>query len=330
MSKFKEYVMPNTKLNQAGFLVKTKLETSIAMHMSSLSNWIASSATHKIFSRSNLGLCNFSKITRVGTLVITLLSGTLAFGQAVVFKLGGKEIKSIQISDLMKQATSIKVFEHLNDSEETYQAVPFRELIESIYGPEWREAGDELLFTCTDGYQPSIPLEIFKSNKSFLALGKAGGQFQITKPDDNKIVTLGPSYLIWENLKNLEIREKAGSIWPYQVVAVDLIKFRDKFGKMSPPADASPSVRDGFLIFREKCMSCHKMNDEGAPNGLELNRPVPKIHFYNPKWFSKWIMEPKSLRPETTMPGLISTDPKAAKHIKPLIKYLETMARSTQ
>lgn len=257
-----------------------------------------------------------------------ILSSSIAVAEKLTFKLGGKEVKSVEITDLAKQAVPTKVFEHLTDTEVTYQAVPFRELIESIYGPQWRDAGEELLFTCADGYQPSIPLSIFKSNKSFLALSKPGEDFQVVKTDDKKVVPLGPSYLIWENLKNLEIREKAGSIWPYQVVSVDLIMFKDRFGKMAPSENSSLAAKEGFLIFREKCMSCHKMNGEGAPNGIDLNRPVPKIQMYNPKWFGKWIMEPKTLRPDTTMPGLISTDPKAAKHIKPLLKYLEAMSKN--
>ncbi|MEI8026668.1 MAG: hypothetical protein WCI18_09995 [Pseudomonadota bacterium] len=255
---------------------------------------------------------------------------SLAWGEKITFKRGGKEVKSLDTTELAQHAVPTKVFEHLSETEVTYQAVPFRELLESVYGAHWGEAGEELLFTCVDGYQPSLPLSIFKSNKSFLALSKPGEDFKATTTKDKKSISLGPTYLIWENLKNLEIREKAGSIWPYQVIAVDLIKFKDHFGKMAPHEKASPLASEGFLIFREKCMSCHKMNGEGAPTGIDLNRPVPKIQMYSPKSFEKWIMEPKTLRPETSMPGLMATDPKAAKHIKPLLKYLESMAETTK
>ncbi len=258
------------------------------------------------------------------------VTSSLALGDKITFKLGGKEVKSIDTSELAQHAVQTKVFEHLSEAEATYQAVTFREILESVYGAHWGEAGEELLFTCADGYQPSIPLSIFKSNKSFLALSKPGEEFKAITIKDKKSISLGPIYLIWENLKNLDIREKAGSIWPYQVVAVDLIKFKDRFGKMAPHEKASPAAREGFLVFREKCMSCHKMNGEGAPAGIDLNRPVPKIQMYNPKSFEKWIMEPKALRPETSMPGLMATDPKAAKHIAPLLKYLESMAKSTK
>jgi len=261
--------------------------------------------------------------------LFVMLISSLAAGEKIIFKLGGKEVKSFDTNDLGRQAVPTKVFEHLSETEVTYQAVPFRELIESVYGPKWREAGEELLFTCVDGYQPSIPLSVFKTNRSFLALAKAGEEFQIEKSEDKKIISLGPTYLIWENLKNREIREKAGSIWPYQVVAVDLIRFKDRFGKMAPHENAPMAAKEGFLVFREKCLSCHKMNGEGAPTGIDLNQPVPKIHMYSTKWFAKWIMEPKTLRPDTTMPGLLSADPNAAKHIKPLLKYLESMAQPT-
>jgi len=255
---------------------------------------------------------------------------SLAAGEQITFKLGGKEVKSLDTTELTQHAASVKVFEHLSETEATYLATPFRELLESVYGAHWGESGEELLFTCVDGYQPSIPLSVFKANKSFLALAKPGEDFKATTSKDNKSISLGPTYLIWENLKNLEIREKAGSIWPYQVVAVDLIKFKDRFGKMAPRENASAAVNEGFLIFREKCMSCHKMNGEGAPTGIDLNNPVPKIQMYNPKWFGKWILEPKTLRPETSMPGLKSSDPKAAQHIKPLLKYLESMAQAAK
>lgn len=268
-------------------------------------------------------------MSKILGLFLALIS-SLALGEKITFKLGGKEVKSLETTELAQHAVPTKVFEHLSETEVTYQSVPFQELLQSVYGAHWGESGEELLFTCVDGYQPSIPLSIFKSNKSFLALSKPGEEFKAITTKDKKSISLGPTYLIWENLKNLEIREKVGSIWPYQVVAVDLIKFKDRFGKMAPHEKASPLAREGFLVFREKCMSCHKMNGEGAPAGIDLNLPVPKIQMYNLKSFKKWIMEPKTLRPETSMPGLMATDPKAGKHISSLLKYLESMAASSK
>ena len=260
---------------------------------------------------------------------LTMATLTLSYpllGKNLTLKLSGKIVKSIDIEEMKTKKSLINVFDPISKAETKYQGIAFKDLLENAYGPGWRNAGEELVFTTEDGYQPSIPLSLFSSNTSFLAFSKDDGEFSMES--EGKKIQLAPYYLIWENIKNLGIRDKSASIWPYQITGIDLVYFKEKFGRMAPSENVSIAAKEGFLVFREKCLSCHKMNGEGAESGIDLNQPVPKILIYNKKWFIKWILEPKSIRPNTTMPGLISTDVKATKNISSLIHYLEAMSKS--
>lgn len=250
----------------------------------------------------------------------------LAIGQSLTFKRGGKIIKTLSFEELKTKRASVKVSDPISKAETQYQGVAFKDVLETVYGTDWRSAGEELIFTAEDGYQPSIPLSLFLNNTSYLAFGKDDGEFSLES--EGKKIELSPYYLIWENIKNTRIKEKSASIWPYQIASIDLVFFKEKFGRMAPDENVSSGAKEGFLVFREKCMSCHKINGEGAETGIDLNQPVPKILIYNKKWFKKWILEPKSIRPETSMPGLISTDIQASKNISSLISYLEAMSKS--
>jgi len=249
-----------------------------------------------------------------------------AIGKSLAFKRGGKIMKTLSFDELKAKKSSIKVFDPISKAETQYQGVAFKDILETVYGSDWRSAGEELIFTAEDGYQPSIPISVFLSNTSYLAFAKDDGEFSLES--EGKKIELSPYYLIWENIKNARIREKSASIWPYQIASIDLVFFKEKFGRMAPDDTVSTAAKEGFLVFREKCMSCHKMNGEGAETGIDLNQPVPKILIYNNKWFKKWILEPKSIRPDTTMPGLISTDVQASKNISSLIHYLEAMSKA--
>lgn len=171
-------------------------------------------------------------------------------------------MKTLSFDELKAKKSSVKVFDPISTTETQYQGVAFKEVLGTVYGSVWRSAGEELIVTAKDGHQPSIPISIFLSNTSYLAFAKDDSEF--SQESEGKIIELSPYYLIWENIENARIREKSASIWPYQISSIDLVFFKEKFGQMAPDENVSIAAKEGLLVFREKCMSCHKMNGEGA------------------------------------------------------------------
>ena len=265
-------------------------------------------------------------------LLAALLLPPLAFAEpGFTFKKQGKLIKAFPFEEMKQRVapTKITVHEPHEDKPVTYSGIKMSSLLDAAYGPTWRDA-EELLFTCTDGYQPSIPGERFKKQESFVAFSREGSPtFSLNNRFHNgEVVELGPFYLVWDNLKNTELKQAGGEGWPYQVVGVDLIKFSERFPNLAPPPGASASANTGFLLFRKHCLSCHTLNGEGGSKGVELNYPVSVVEYFDRKMLKRWITDPSTIRFSSAMPAFNHPGPEGDSQIEAILSYFDAMSKN--
>lgn len=255
------------------------------------------------------------------------LTGTVR-SEELVFKDRGKVVKSLSLEWIEKLIPSktVMVFDPHESENREYAGFPINALFTEAYGEKWRKT-EEILFTCSDGYQPSIPSDRFKKYPAYLVYGRADKKefTLINKLQNNELVRLGPFYLVWDNLSHPELRAEGGEGWPYEITTIDLINFSDRFPNMSPPKDSSPVVKNGFLAFRKHCMTCHTINGEGGRKSVELNYPVSVTEYFKESWLIRWIDKPKSIRYNTTMPALDLYLKDRETTIKNIIAYLRAM-----
>ncbi len=262
-------------------------------------------------------------------LLILACWSSLSLAEIFTFKLKGVEVGQLSLEDLKKKVPEVTIaVNELHESTNLqYKAIPFYPLLKAIYGDKLAKA-DEVLFTCLDGYQPSIPLKRFETHQAFLTYQKESGDYKFTDKVTKKEVEYGPYYLVWENLKDAALIKEGNENWPYQLITVDLIQFSDKFPNLAPPANAKANVKDGFLAFRSQCLQCHTINGEGGGKGVELNWPASVTEYLSDKWLTKWISDPTSLRYNTSMPQVNPELPNRDKVIKDIIAYLKVMAKN--
>ena len=225
---------------------------------------------------------------------------------------------------------TIRVFEPYEEREVRFEAVRFEAALDAVYGPEWRSR-EELLFTCSDGYQPTVPVRRVLEHGAWLAFDRADEQgFSISKLESGKRqrIALGPFYLVWENLEDTRIRLEGDYGWPYQLVGVDLIDARDRFPKMVPPRDASARELAGFEAFRVHCSKCHPLNGEGGAIGPELNGAVSPLEARRTAWLRQWIDDPSQMNPTSRMPRLNPALPDRDETIDAILAYLSVMSES--
>jgi mono/diheme cytochrome c family protein len=141
-----------------------------------------------------------------------------------------------------------------------------------------------------------------------------------------KRIDLAPFYLVWENLDDATLRADGDYGWPYQLVAIDLIRARDHFPMMAPPLSAPAAVQAGFDAFRVHCSRCHAVNGDGGSIGPELNAPVPKVQLRDAAWLRRWIDDPSRVLPTARMPRINTALPERERTIDEIILYLQTMA----
>lgn len=223
---------------------------------------------------------------------------------------------------------AVRVHEPYESREMVFEALPFDRVLDAVYTRAWR-AEEELLFTCRDGYQPTVPVARVLAHRAWLAFARADrADFSIDKTESGRVqrIDLGPFYLVWENLDDAAIRQEADYGWPYQLVGIDLIRSRDHFPRMTPPPGASPEVRAGFAAFRIHCSRCHPLNGEGGRIGPELNGPAPLVEIRDGDFLRAWIEDPARIRPGSRMPPLNPALPERARTLDAIIAYLRAMA----
>lgn len=222
----------------------------------------------------------------------------------------------------------VRVFEPYEEAEARFDALPLPAVLDHVYGSSWRDE-EELLFTCRDGYQPTVPVRRVLEHAAWLAVDRPGVQgFTIVKVESGRRqrIDLSPAYLVWENLDDAQIREQGDYGWPYQLVGIDLVRARDRFPRMAPPVAAPADVHAGFRAFRVHCSRCHTVNGDGGQIGPELNGPVPSVSVRDVDWLRRWIEDPSEIVPTARMPRLNPALADREAIIDEILAYLRTMA----
>jgi cytochrome c2 len=242
-----------------------------------------------------------------------------------------KPVASLTLAELRagSSAVEIQVFEPYEEAEARFDALPFASVLDTVYGKSWRDE-EELLFTCSDGYQPTVPVQRVVDHRALLAFDRPGAQgFTVRKREsgEERTISLAPFYLVWDNLQSQSLRRDADYGWPYQVVAVDLIRTRDHFPRMTPADDAPPQVLAGFRAFRVHCSRCHKINGEGGTIGPDLNQVVSPVEYRERDWLRAWIEDPARINPGARMPRLNPALPDREQVIDDILLYLEAISK---
>ena len=239
-------------------------------------------------------------------------------------------VKSLTVEDMIRhvEARRVDVFEPYEKAEVAFTALPFERVLDEAYGPKWREH-EAILFTCRDGYQPTVTVRRVLEQRAFLAIDRVGDVgFTILQYQEGlrKRIDLGPFYVVWDNLDDARIRSEGDYGWPYQVVQIDLVSFRSHFREMAPPIDASPKVLAGFEAYVVHCSKCHTINGRGGDIGPELNYPANPTEYMKIDWLRKWIDAPANMRHAPRMPPLNPELPERERVIDDIIAYLDAMA----
>lgn len=270
-------------------------------------------------------------LTSLSVVIISLAFLALhssAESRMLVFKLNGTDVKAISLEKLKKliPPAEVAVLEPQESQKRDYIGFPINQLLTIVYGDEWKKV-DEILFTCKDGYQPSIPTENFMRFNGYLVYDRPDNkEFSlINKLPGDEFVKLGPFYLIWDDITLPEVLKIGGLDWPYQITTIDLVNFSDRFPHMAPPRNSSYAVQSGFNSFRTHCMSCHAINGEGGKKARELNYPVNVTEYIKEPWLKKWINNPRDISYNSTMPALDPNAKDREKIIDNIISYLKVM-----
>ena len=203
-----------------------------------------------------------------------------------------------------------------------YRAVPLAALLEGV-GPN-----DHLQAVAMDGFaaeMPAGPLLQAGPARAWLAIEDPAQPWPALaagKP------SAGPFYLVWTAPQASGIRPEQ---WPFQIAAIRrLAPVEARFPALlpDPRLAGDDPVRQGFALFQQNCLACHRLNGAGdAQFGPDLNLPHNPTEYFQPEYLRQYIRDPQSLRhwPQAKMPGF-AVQVLSEGELDALLAYLKHMA----
>lgn len=185
-------------------------------------------------------------------------------------------------------------------AEKSYRGFDFATLLKKTGFPPL-QAEDTLVLTASDGYAPTVNAAQLAGHAAMLVFAEAGlPDFQFALlPQGKAMISPAPFYLVWPGAG----KAAEHYAWPYQLVKIELIRFRDRYQRVLPPENASAQVRQGFQLFQQNCLKCHSINLQGGVLGPELNAPKNVTEYWQKSDLKAFIRNPESYRYQSKMPA---------------------------
>lgn len=181
----------------------------------------------------------------------------------------------------------------------TFRAFPLRENLQHVL-----EQGTEedlvLIFHCTDGYKPSMPLKQVLSSNGYLAYQDVA----TAKGDawaDSLASKFPPFYLVWPKVDSGD----KSFARPYGLERIEFKSFEEEFSAALPKDEA---LKEGFTIFSNTCMRCHSVNKVGGNMAPEFNYPKNITEYWQKEDIWAFIQNPRSFRFNSKMPSMTNID----------------------
>jgi mono/diheme cytochrome c family protein len=241
------------------------------------------------------------------------------------------QLLQIQLPDQQQQWTlaqikqqvpvqRIELFDPVYNSEKSFEGLSLLHLLKAA-GYKPGQAADEVVLTASDGYAPSMPLEYLLDDQAVLVFAETGKKdFDFAPVQQGKtMLSPAPFYLVWKQGKAVEKTRP----WPYQLVKLELVSFQQRYPKLYPTnAPQNSAAYQGFLLFKQSCISCHSINLQGGELGPELNAPKNVTEYWTDDHLKAFIPNASGYRYKSKMP----TFPQfSAEDIDHLVAYLKHM-----
>ncbi|AXM95918.1 c-type cytochrome [Pseudomonas plecoglossicida] len=255
--------------------------------------------------------------------LLAMLSSLPLSAAQLHLELGGTP-RQLDSAELLAKSREITVEQDVSYKRPMhYRAVPLATLLEGI------SADDHLQAVALDGFaaeMPAGPLLQDGPARAWLAVEDPAKPWPAL--GDGK-PSAGPFYLVWTDPQASGIRPEQ---WPFQIATIrSLAPVEQRFPALLPDSKlpAGDPVRQGFALFQQNCLACHRLNGAGdAQFGPDLNVPHNPTEYFQPAFLRQYIRAPQSLRrwPQARMPGFAESV-LSEQELDALLAYLGHMAK---
>lgn len=234
-------------------------------------------------------------------LVFWLTPALTATDAELEFLVADTPLKEVSLARLQDSLEShrIRVLSSSIGKAKNYQAFALQDVLDFAYGPTWRsDLYSHIAFLALDGYEAVSESSVLQQPGGFLAFRDLDVESG-WEPIGRKQAHPGPFFLVWTGKTQTTAN---GYPWPWQLRAINLVKFEDQFPAVVPTgADTRSSAYRGFEIFKTRCLRCHAINQQGGKVGPDLNAPQSVTAYRSKHMIKEMIKHPSTYR-HSSMP----------------------------
>lgn len=194
-----------------------------------------------------------------------------------------------------------------------WRALPLEPVLRLAF-PEGDLRALEFTLRASDGYTVPVSGARLLESGGYLAFADADGPWE---PIGVKRANPGPWYLVWKGSAQGDLTTHPR---PWALASIAIEPFEAVF-PLVVPRSKDPQVQRGFTLFRQRCLQCHSLNQQGGRVGPELNVPKNVTEYRDEAFLRAWIRNPFAFR-VSVMPASpdLSEDELSA-----LLAYLSAM-----
>lgn len=239
-------------------------------------------------------------------------SATLSFSQNGVDR---GTFTLAQLKDRVAEET-VSGFDPYYQRPKRWRALPLEPVLRLAF-PTQDLRRKEFTLRASDGYTVPIPGALLLEGGAYLAFADAEGPWEPIGP---KKADPSPWYLVWKGAAQVELGTHPR---PWALASIAIESFETVF-PLVVPRSKEPRVLQGFAMFREQCLKCHTINQQGGHVGPELNVPKNITEYRDEKFLRAWIRNPFDFRISLMPPSpQLSED-----ELDALLAYLSSMKNS--
>ncbi len=174
-----------------------------------------------------------------------------------------------------------------------WRTVPLEPVLTEVFGEDDTLREREFLLRAEDGYKVPISGEKLLGDKGpYLAFRDR--DHPDWEPIGPQQADPGPFYLVW---RGAEQQDREAYPRPWQLAEIEIATFEDVFPRTVPVNSAPRSAaRKGFAIYKEQCVRCHAINQQGGHVGPELNVPQNITEYRPEAQIRAYIKNPRTFR----------------------------------
>ena len=234
----------------------------------------------------------------VGLLAVWILSlapGAVAETK-LTFQVAGEIESELSLEALEAKlpASEVRVRSSMFEGVRNYAGFPIQAVLDLAFGDRWHDPDySHIAFIALDGYVGISELSRFNEQGGYLAfrdLDVGAGWAPVGSRQSDP----GPFFLLWTGSGQTTTK---GYPWPWQVASINLLRFADQYPEVVPAAvQGDDPVYQGFSLFRERCLRCHAMNQQGGRIGPDLNAPQSITAYRSERMIKSYIRAPSQYR----------------------------------